>query len=234
MIIFFFLNALSLSGEKPIALPTEQQAVIHITESFAQADTQPINIGCATDLDAVQIEKLDWSPHCSRGTLTNISNVLVYNGALNLELALGGQVSTWMILQQERERFSDPHVVTAVYQQLKPLVIPIIKTGTPENLDSVHTYLNTVLIPDFTLEVPKSVREFYRFEAEDYVVLMKNWNPVTFKNYQQANSVFGDYAIRAGFHDPLALQWRLRREKEGGEALVSAWRDIFVDLAQSI
>ena len=235
--IFFLLSALSTT-------PAEQQAVIYAAETFAQSVTQPINIGCATDPIAVQVGVVGWSPLCSHGTLTDASNALVYNGSFDMELMVNGQVPIWIIIQNERERLSDPKMVTAVYQQLRPVVIPIVKTGTTENLDSVRSYLTDVIIPDFTLEVPASLRELYRVEAEADAAMLKArvykegvgtiWDPVTVLAYTTANLAFGQAAISAGFHDPLALQWRLRREKEGGKALVRAWRDVFIDLAQSI
>lgn len=229
-----------LWASAPVSI--DEQAAIDVADQFVHS-SRPASISCADNDIARSIGLTGWSPVCSEGTLTDVTNDVMWIELLALNQALGGNTSWRVLMEAQRERFANPRRVRETYRRLKPLVLPILETN-PEDALYAKVYLLQMLIPDFTTEIPASLRELYRVEAAADEANMKarvydpakgtSWDPVTSAAYERANIAFGEAALAAGFHDPLALQFRMRREAEGGQPLVDAWREVFTDFARSL
>lgn len=215
----------------------DERAIVDIAQGFVQS-SEPASVSCKDNAIAQKIGLTGWSPVCSYGTLTRVVNELMWTERFELD-----HVSWLALKEKQRKQYSNPRRVHATYRRLKPLVLPILETN-PEDALYAKVYLLQMLIPDFTAEIPASLRELYRVEAAAHEANMKarvydpakgtSWDPATSAAYERANTAFGEAALAAGFHDPLALQFRMRREKEGGQPLVDAWREVFTDFAHSL
>jgi hypothetical protein len=222
----------------------EQKVATTIAIRFASSN-QPINVGCDTDPIAAQVGIRGWSPLCSHNTLTDVSKWLVYKGSTEIALEQSDYKNgaTYRATERERKRFSNPETVIVTYTGLKPIALAALRQSSPERVEEIRTYINTALIPAFVDDVPPTLRELWTAEsrADDAMLASRTydgarttWDPETEAAYKAANLAFGNAAIASGFQDPLALAWRLRREAEGGQKLVAAYRGIFTDFAGSI
>lgn len=222
----------------------EWNAATTVAAHYAGID-RPISVGCDTDPIAVQVGLDGWSPLCSHGTLTEVSKWLVSVGAT--EIVTRGTDhkygATYRAMERERKRFSNWRTVLRVYLTLKPIALSALEQENTARIDEIRVYITTALLPAFAPDVPSELRRLYATEALAYeqMLALRNfdgaqtsWNPEYVAAYDAANLAFGKAAIAAGFHDPLALQWRFRREREGGAVLVAAYHKIFSDFAHSI
>lgn len=237
------LLSLLLSSFTFANAPTDQQtAAAELADSFLLSH-RPVNIGCDTDTVAMQVPELKerWSPLCSHGTLTAVSNML-YFGAYMFNT--DNSISEYTFKQTSRTFLSDPSHVKSSYRDLKPFVLQSVRMTDVKKVDEVRGYITTTLVPDFSHDVSPELRALYAAEAAadramwtahtDGETKVTCCDPRFTQAYTATNLAFGTAALAAGFHDPMAVQWRLRREKEGGQALVDAYRWVFTDFAKSI
>lgn len=239
MLLFLIVSALST----PIT--AELKAASTVAEHFATTK-QPINTGCDTDPVANQLGMTGWKPSCSHGTLTEVSAWLVMNGSMEIQIRSNDHATgaTRRIIEKERKRFSNPKTVLRTYATLKPVALLALQQSSPKHTEEIRAYINTTLIPELVYDVPPSLRELWVVEATAYKAMMLaprvysgtfyEWDPEARAAYKAANLAFGNAVITAGYKDPMALQWRYRREEEGGQPLVAAYLQIFNDFARSI
>jgi len=229
MLLFFFTSALSA----PVA---SEKAVANIVAKHFAATEEHIFVGCDGDWDALQAGVTGWRPRCSQGTLTEVSNWLVSIGSTEIEMRKRDHTTgaTYRIKQAERKRFSDPKTVLRTYSVLRPIAVAAMSQSSAERRQEVENYITMALVPAFVPNVPSSLRDLWLAEATAYKTMLASWNPTTETTYSAANLEFGNAAIAAGYMDPMALQWRFRREAEGGPTLVAAYLEVFKDFAWCI
>ncbi len=154
---------------------------------------------------------------------------------------------TDLTIEVARAKLKDPAQLWQVYRQFGPTVVKAIK-GTDAQ-QPISEYLSEVVVPTFTKPVPNDdLMPLYQREAAAYEVEKLHW-----RNYKEGEDEarrakeagesavytyhqkeFEMLAKKDGFQDPYLLQWRLRRQAEGGDELVSMWAKIAMDLDRQL
>lgn len=143
-------------------------------------------------------------------------------------------------MEELRATLRNPAKTRETYAKLKPRALVLVKASG--NRVAIQAYLREVVVPDFQRPASKKLRAAHATASAEYAKSHAWWranldtksvNPFM-RTAQAAQNVFVYTALDEGFVDPLILQWRLRREAEGGQALVDTWAGIVSDFASSM
>jgi hypothetical protein len=136
------------------------------------------------------------------------------------------------ILEVARGHLSDPDRLWATYLRHKDAVLDEIRRADAGA--TVKGQLRGTLLPVFTEPVDQEMAAAAQEAALSQALLV-----ATPRDHScfESNLQRRDQARQAAApfaSDGYAVQWKLRRQAEGGPALVAAWARVFADLAESL
>lgn len=123
----------------------------------------------------------------------------------------------------------NPAKLERLYKTLEPTLVKTITDS--DSAPMVRKYIKDVVVPTFAKNVNDELRFAYFAEASSWNVSRKKTDDQNLKNnrlldLETKRHAFGILAQRNRFPNVYLLQWRLRREVEGGPQLVKAYADI--------
>jgi len=138
------------------------------------------------------------------------------------------------VLDVARRHLADPGRLEATWRKNKPAVLEEIQRA--ERGNQVRRALLDQVIPLFSEPVSAEVRAVNaEVSAAWEIADATEYGTVCWRaNHDNFAEIEGRLEELPGVSDVRTLQWRLRREAEGGDALVAAWRGIFEDLAEAL
>lgn len=131
-----------------------------------------------------------------------------------------------------RGRLRDPEVLKETYLTYKPVVVPILVTAKDRKgiIDDLNEAERV-----FTIPVSDELRRMHEAVSAQYEATMDaDWDSPESEAFSRLEDTFVLRAREEGFPNTYLLQWRLRREAEGGPELVQAWVDILADLQLTV
>ncbi|MFA6018034.1 MAG: hypothetical protein WCT28_03305 [Patescibacteria group bacterium] len=128
-----------------------------------------------------------------------------------------------------RNELRSPEKLGELYRTIELMLWETI--GTSDSAQMIRKYLKDVVIPTFTKEASNQLRWAYVGETSSWNVNQeKTDNAILQKarldDLKIRREAFRTLALQENFPNPYLLQWRLRREAEGGGRLVKTYANI--------